>query len=215
MADFGERTMKRTLLLYKILLLVAGSAVAAYGIMLALGAGFGGATLAVLWQGLAVTFGISLGEASFAVAVVMLLIALVYDKKQISVGTVVYQLVYSYFVDVFAQINVYPATAWLRFMMMCLGVVIFAAGTGAYAAADLGRGSYEALTFALAGKKHYSVKAVRTFLDALLVVGGVALGGQFGVCTLVTVLCSGVIIQHSAVFCAAALEALAGSNGRC
>ena len=85
MADFGERTMKRTLLLYKILLLVAGSAVAAYGIMLALGAGFGGATLAVLWQGLAVTFGISLGEASFAVAVAMLLIALVYDKKQISV----------------------------------------------------------------------------------------------------------------------------------
>lgn len=208
--------MKRSLLLYKIMLLVAGSAVAAYGIMLALGAGFGGATLAVLWQGLAVTFGISLGVASFAVAAVMLLIALVYDRRQISIGTVVYQLVYSYFVDVFAQINVYPEAAWLRFTLMFLGVVIFAAGTGAYAAADLGKGSYEALTFALAGKKQYSIKAVRTTLDALLVAGGVALGGQFGVCTLVTVLCSGVIIQRSAGFCTAVLAALArGGNGGC
>ena len=38
-------------LLKKLIIIVIGSIVAAYGITLALYAGFGGATLAVLWQG--------------------------------------------------------------------------------------------------------------------------------------------------------------------
>ena len=55
--------MEKRLLIYKTALLIIGSIVAAYGIMLAMGAGFGGATLAVLWQGMSVTFGMSLGMA--------------------------------------------------------------------------------------------------------------------------------------------------------
>ena len=37
--------------LKKIVIIIVGSVIAAYGITLALYAGFGGATLAVLWQG--------------------------------------------------------------------------------------------------------------------------------------------------------------------
>ena len=145
--------MEKRLLIYKTALLIIGSIVAAYGIMLAMGAGFGGATLAVLWQGMSVTFGMSLGMASFIVAAAMLIISLFYDRRQINAGTIVYQIIYSFFVDVFAKINVYPEQAWLRLAVMCVGIIIFAAGTGAYAAADLGKGSYEALTFSLAEKK--------------------------------------------------------------
>ena len=52
-------------LLKKLIIIVIGSIVAAYGITLALYAGFGGATLAVLWQGIAETFHLSIGMASF------------------------------------------------------------------------------------------------------------------------------------------------------
>lgn len=45
----------------KLIIIVAGSVVAAYGITLALYAGFGGATLAVLWQGISKTFHVSIG----------------------------------------------------------------------------------------------------------------------------------------------------------
>ena len=48
----------------KLIIIVVGSVVAAYGITLALYAGFGGATLAVLWQGISKTFHISIGMAS-------------------------------------------------------------------------------------------------------------------------------------------------------
>lgn len=73
--------------LKKIVIIIVGSVIAAYGITLALYAGFGGATLAVLWQGISETFHISIGMASFVVAVVMILFAAIYDRSQIHIGT--------------------------------------------------------------------------------------------------------------------------------
>ena len=78
---------------------------------------------------------------------------------------------------------------------MLVGVVLFAVGTGLYASASLGRGSYEAVTFALAEKNKWQVKIVRMISDILVVVIGVLLGGRFGMCTIVTVIISGPIIQ--------------------
>lgn len=181
--------------LKKLMIIVIGSIVAAYGITLALYAGFGGATLAVLWQGIAETFHLSIGMASFVVALGMILFALVYDKGQIHIGTVLYQIVYSTCVDLFATSHVYSTYRWINFSIMLLGVILFAVGTGLYASASLGRGSYEAVTFALAEKNNWQVKLVRMALDILVVVIGVLLGGKFGVCTIITVIISEPIIQ--------------------
>ena len=118
-------------LLKKLVIIVIGSIIAAYGITLALYAGFGGVTLAVLWQGIAKTFHLSIGIASFIVA---------------------------------------------------LGMILFAVGTGLYA-------------FALAEKNNWQGKIVRMALDILVVIIGVLLGGKFGICTIITVIISGPIIQ--------------------
>ena len=182
-------------LLKKLGIIVVGSVIAAYGITLAMYAGFGGATLAVLWQGLSKTFPMTIGMASFVVAAAMVLFVLFYDRRQIHIGTVLYQIVYSTCVDLFANCHVYSETMWINFLIMMLGVVVFAVGTGLYAAASLGRGSYEALTFALAEKNNWQVKLVRMVLDILMVIAGVLLGGKFGACTIVTVIISGPIIQ--------------------
>ena len=66
-----------------------------------------------------------------------------------------------------------------------------------YASASLGRGSYEAVTFALAEKNNWQVKIVRMILDILMVVTGVLLGGKFGACTIITVIISGPVIQFT------------------
>lgn len=182
-------------LLKKIVVIVIGSIIAAYGITLALYAGFGGATLAVLWQGVSGTFHISIGMASFIVALGMILFAFIYDRSQIHVGTILYQIVYSACVDLFANCHIYSRYIWINFFIMLIGVVLFAVGTGLYASASLGRGSYEAVTFALAEKNNWQVKIVRMVLDIIMVVIGVLLGGKFGVCTIATVLISGPIIQ--------------------
>ena len=182
-------------LIKKLTIIVIGSIIAAYGITLALYAGFGGATLAVLWQGIAKTFHLSIGTASFIVALGMILFALIYDKSQIHIGTVLYQIIYSACVDLFANCHRYSVYSWMNFFIMLLGIILFAVGTGLYASASLGRGSYEAVTFALAEKNNWQVKIVRMALDILVVIIGVMLGGKFGVCTIITVIISGPIIQ--------------------
>ena len=179
----------------KTLIVIAGSIISAYGITLAIGAGFGGATLAILWQGLTNVTDMSIGTASLVVAVVMIIFAFLYDRKQINVGTVLYQIVYSAFVDVFNKIQHYADVKAVNFMLMLFGIVIFSIGTGLYSAANFGRGSYEAVTFSLAEKNGWKIKTVRMILDIFMVVVGVLLGGKFGICTIVTVLLSGPIIQ--------------------
>ena len=179
----------------KIVVIVLGSMIAAYGITLALYAGFGGATLAVLWQGLSETFHMSIGMASFMVALGMILFVVIYDRSQIHIGTVLYQIVYSACEDLFANCHIYSRYVWVNFLIMLLGVILFAVGTGLYASASLGRGSYEAVTFALAEKNNWQVKIVRMILDIVMVVVGVLLGGKFGICTIVTVIISGPVIQ--------------------
>ena len=183
----------------KIIIIVIGSIIAAYGITLALYAGFGGATLAVLWQGISKTFHISIGMASLIVAIVMIVFAFFYDRSQIHIGTILYQLVYSFCVDLFANAHVYSAYLWINVLIMLLGVMLFAVGTGFYAAASLGRGSYEALTFSLAEKNGWQVKIVRMVLDIVMVIAGVLLGGRFGICTIVTIIVSGPVIQFTAL----------------
>ena len=189
------QSQKNDKLLKRILIIIVGSIIAAYGITLALYAGFGGATLAVLWQGISKTFHISIGMASFVVALVMILFAIIYDRKQIHIGTVLYQIVYSLCVDLFANLHIYSRYMWINFFIMLAGVILFAAGTGLYASTSLGRGSYEAVTFALAEKNNWQVKIVRMILDVIMVVTGVLLGGSFGVCTIVTIIVSGPVIQ--------------------
>ena len=187
---------KSAVIFRKIIAIVIGSVVSAYGITLALYAGFGGATLAVLWQGVSETCSVSIGAASFLVALAMILFVFFYDKTQLQIGTVLYQIIYSACVDLFADCHLYSDFAWMNFLIMILGVILFAAGTGLYASASLGRGSYEALTFALAERNHWQIKIVRMTLDFLIVVLGVCLGGTFGPCTVITVLLSGPIIQR-------------------
>ena len=172
----------------KTLMIVIGSIISAYGITLAIGAGFGGATLAILT-------GMSIGTSSLIVAVAMIIFALFYDRKQINIGTILYQIIYSFFVDVFTKIQHYTDIKAVNFVIMLLGIAIFSFGTGIYSAADFGRGSYEAVTFSLAEKNGWKIKIVRMVLDIIMVIIGVLLGGKFGICTIATVLLSGPIIQ--------------------
>lgn len=137
----------------------------------------------------------SIGTASFIVALGMILFALIYDKSQIHIGTVLYQIIYSACVDLFANCHRYSVYMWMNFFIMLLGIILFAVGTGLYASASLGRGSYEAVTFALAEKNNWQVKSVRIALDILVVIMGVVFGGKFGICTIITVIISGPIIQ--------------------
>ena len=112
----------------KIMIIVLGSMLAAYGITLALYAGFGGATLAIVWQGMSKTFHISIGMASLIVALIMIVFVFFYDRSQLNIGTILYQFVYSFCVDLFADAHVcshYDIRSYVvccRYRILCISV---------------------------------------------------------------------------------------------
>ena len=114
--------------LTKIIVILVGSIISAYGITLAMYAGFGSATLAVLWQGVSKVTGMSIGMTSFVIAVVMIVFVWFYDRPQIHIGTVLYQVVYSGFVEIFSRIQRYSDIVWINFLLMCIGIILFAVG---------------------------------------------------------------------------------------
>ena len=182
--------------LLKLLIVVIGTAVAALGMDMAIYAGFGSATLAVLWQGIANTANITIGQASFIIAAAMVLFCWFYDRSQIHIGTIVYQIIYSLCIDWFAPYIQYGSSKSLNFLLMILGLVIFSLGSALYSVADFGKGSYEALTFAIVNKGKCSIQKVRIILDIICVLGGALLGGRIGLCTVATILLSGVLLQQ-------------------
>lgn len=188
------------------ILLVIGTMIAAFGIDLAINAGFGGATLAILWQGLSNVFPITIGQSSIIIAVAMVLFCWFYDRKQIHVGTLVYQLVYGFCIDIFEPYLIYSDNRMINFLLMLLGITFLSLGSALYSIADLGRGSYEAMTFALVNRRGWKISYTRISLDIICVVTGFALGGKVGLCTIATILISGPLLQLFVKMCKSVIQ---------
>ena len=188
------------------ILLVIGTMIAAFGIDLAINAGFGGATLAILWQGLSNVFPITIGHSSIIIAVAMVLLCWFYDRKQIHVGTLVYQLVYGFCIDIFEPYLIYSDNRMINFLLMLLGITFLSLGSALYSIADLGRGSYEAMTFALVNRRGWKISYTRIGLDIICVVTGFALGGKVGLCTIATILISGPLLQLFVKMCKSVIQ---------
>ena len=188
------------------ILLVIGTMIAAFGIDLAINAGFGGATLAILWQGLSNVFPITIGQSSIIIAVAMVLFCWFYDRKQIHVGTLVYQLVYGFCLDIFEPYLIYSDNRMINFLLMLLGITFLSLGSALYSIADLGRGSYEAMTFALVNRRGWKISYTRIGLDIICVVTGFALGGKVGLCTIATILISGPLLQLFVKMCKSVIQ---------
>ena len=180
--------------------------IAAFGIDLAINAGFGGATLAILWQGLSNVFPITIGQSSIIIAVAMVLFCWFYDRKQIHVGTLVYQLVYGFCIDIFEPYLIYSDNRVINFLLMLLGITFLSLGSALYSIADLGRGSYEAMTFALVNRRGWKISYTRIGLDIICVVTGFALGGKVGLCTIATILISGPLLQLFVKMCKSVIQ---------
>lgn len=91
----------------RLVLLVAGSVISAYGIALAIEAGFGNVALVVLRQSVSRTFGIAMGQASLATSLIMIGFAFLCDRRPSRMGTLVHQVVCNVFVDAFSRVHSY------------------------------------------------------------------------------------------------------------
>jgi uncharacterized membrane protein YczE len=184
----GGRWPRRMLQLY------AGLALYGLSIALLARADLGLMPWSVLDQGISRATGISLGTASIVVGVVVLL-AWVPLRQRPGLGTVSNVLVIGLALD--ASLAVLPqVSSWpVRALLVLAGTGLNAVATAAYIGVRLGPGPRDGLMTGLVRRTGRSVRGVRTAIEVVVVLAGVALGGTLGAATVLYAVTIGPLVQ--------------------
>lgn len=184
----------------RLFLLVLGSALMGVGVALAAASTFGADSVALLWEGMHQRFHMSLGSANLLFSLVFFIAVALVDKRQIGVGTILSPLIQGIVIDIcgllFQEIQGF---AWQLFACI-LGIAFIAIGTGIYAAANIGKGPYIGITFAMEKKYGWSLTKFRIVLDCSCLILGILLGAHLSIGPLLSVLLMGIITEYSCIF---------------
>jgi uncharacterized membrane protein YczE len=145
----------------------------------------------VLHQGLSRTFGLGIGTWVIIVSLAVLLLWIPLHQRP-GIGTLANALVVGAVIDLFLALAQPPLELWARVLLLAGGVGGNGVATALYIGAGFGPGPRDGLSVAIAGHGH-SMRAVRTSIEATVLVVGLILGGTVGVGTLAYALLIGPI----------------------
>jgi uncharacterized membrane protein YczE len=143
----------------------------------------------VFHQGLARTFGLSIGTWAILVGVAVLLLWIPLRQRP-GIGTVSNVVLVGGTMNVVLGMVGPPHALGARIACLAVGVFLNGVATGAYIGAGFGPGPRDGLMTGLAARGH-SIRVVRTGLEVLVLITGWLLGGTVGVGTLVYALSIG------------------------
>jgi len=148
----------------------------------------------VLHQGLARYVHVSLGTMTILVGVVVLL-AWIPLRQWPGLGTVSNVIVIGLAVDAAVSVLPAPGMLWARSAFLVIGICLNAVATAAYIGARLGPGPRDGLMTGIVGRTGWKVRWVRTAIEVAVVAAGWALGGTFGVATVLYALAIGPLVH--------------------
>lgn len=161
----------------------AGIAVAAGGIAATLQAGLGVGPYDVLNSGVSQQAGITFGTANVLASVVACLVGWRLGAK-VGPGTIAATLLIGPAIDAWRWALPQPSSPGLQVLAFLVGLVLLSYGLSLIIAAGLGPGAVEVLMMGIV-VRGVPLRWARTALEVSMCLAGIALGGQFGVGTLV------------------------------
>lgn len=176
--------------LFQAAVVLLGILVCGLGIQLELFSGAGVDPLTMFEEGLGRTTGVATGTIALGVNCVMLLLALLLNRKNIWAGTVITVFCLGPSINLFAGLmagmGMLPPAGWLgKLAMNVAGVFLCGAGIAIYMLPDYGVGAMEAVMIFLAEKLRLPYGPVRIAMDCTWGVAGFFLGGTLGVGTII------------------------------
>ena len=162
--------------------------------MMVLG-GLGLAPWDVLHQGLSRTFGLGIGMWSVLISFVVLL-GWWPLRQRLGIGTLANAIVVGVVIDLVLWLFDPPSASWARVALLVGGVAGNGLATGLYIGAGLGAGARDGLSTGIAARG-YSMRVVRTGVEAAVLISGFLLGGTVGVGTVLYALAIGPITHRT------------------
>ena len=185
--------MKR--ILYLLIRLFAGFILYGLGIVVMLNAKIGVSPWDVLHQGLSFKSGITMGQASIMVGLVIVILDAALGEG-VGWGTVLNMIFIGVFLDIIKSMNIVPVADNLF-----MGIIISAIATVLYLGAGLGSGPRDGLMLALNKKFSKPVGAIRMCIELTVLVCGWILGGSVGLGTIISAFGLGYAIQIGFKIC--------------
>ncbi len=153
----------------------------------------------VLGQGISKTFGITFGQATILVSV-LVLVAWIPLKVKPGLGSVMNALCIGLFADL--CLNYLPNfdNYWARLAMFLVGMCTVAFATGLYISAKLGSGPRDGLMIGTHKALGWPLWLVRTTYEGTVLIIGFAMGGQVREGTLIFAVSIGYLMQAALKF---------------
>ncbi len=170
-----------------------GLAIFAVGISLQMNANIGAPPWDVFHQGVAKQTDISIGKIIVITGFSLLLLWIPLRQKP-GLGTILNALEIGLIADVALEIIPEPNNILIRIVMVVVGIITVAIGTGLYIGSALGPGPRDGLMTGLA-KRGIPIRVGRTAVEVTVLIIGYALGGQVGVATFAFAFGVGPLVQ--------------------
>ena len=154
----------------------------------------GNAPWDVLHQGIAAHLGVSIGTVTIAVSVVVLL-AWIPLRQMPGLGTLSNALIIGLATNLGLSVLPAPHALPCQVALMVTGIAGNAVATALYIGARFGPGPRDGLMIGLHRRTGRSIWIVRTSLEISVVLAGIALGGVFGVGTVLYAITIGPLVQ--------------------
>ena len=167
-------------------------------------AGLGGDSVAVFLEGLSVALRISLGTASWSFNILLLTLAFLTARKHIGWTTVYGCFFTGGFIDaadwLLAPVFGLSDGLWFRWVVFAAGLLLLTAACALMIRFCPGMSVMDAIVTRLSERTGISFRAIRVFIDALLMLSGWLMEGMVGIGTAAAVLCTGPLIQWFSQF---------------
>lgn len=150
----------------------------------------------VFHQGLSNITGLTIGEASIIVGLIVVTITVLL-KLEIGFGTIANMIIIGFFIDLIIYTDIIPTSANLfsGVLMLIGSLVMMAIGSYLYISCGIGCGPRDGLMVALVRVTGKSVGLIRFFIELSVLAIGWFLGGKVGIGTLITVMTVGYCVQ--------------------
>ena len=160
---------------------IIGSLIVAIGILFFLESGHGADPLSTFLLGIINYIAVSIGLASQIFNLGILAIMFIINKRLLGVGSLLNAFFVGFFINICEQPLSFVAAYIPIIVQVLIGPLLLGIGTGIYLSARLGSGAIESFMLYLVEKIKISIKVSRMLLDGFFVISGIALGGTWGI----------------------------------
>ena len=165
------------------ILLIVGLIIFGAGDAVLISARLGNTPWTVLAEGIAENLGWSIGESTFFVSFMVLLLWIPLKEKP-GIGTILNAILIAATIEVLLPILPTPEAFSLQIIQVLVGIVLVAIGSGLYLTANLGPGPRDGTMTGLTKVTGIPIGRIRSGIEIFVIAIGWALGGKFGIGTI-------------------------------